>query len=157
MANETTETIEQQSAEAKPATGKSRQAKSDAASYWSVGRRKTAVARVKMALGKGDVVVNDKPLEEFASQPTEKAKILAALSLTDRLDSFDISVKVAGGGQTSQLDAISLGIARALLQHDATLRQSLRQANLLTRDGRAKERKKYGLKRARKKPQFSKR
>ena len=129
----------------------------DKAAYWTVGRRKEAVARVKMSLGKGDITVNDKPLEEFADTPLKKSKIMAPLALTDRQDTFDISVKVGGGGIIAQLDAIAMGIARGLLAYDETLRSTLKRQRLLTRDSRVKERKKYGLKRARKKPQFSKR
>lgn len=132
-------------------------AKSDKQAYWTVGRRKTAIARIKMSLGSGEIIVNDKPLEEFADNPVKKLKIMAPLAATDRQDSFDISVKVSSGGLMAQLDAIAMGIARALLQYDESLRSPLRAQNLLTRDSRMKERKKYGLKRARKAPQFSKR
>src|SRR5690606_2828726 len=90
----------------------------DKAAYWTVGRRKEAVARVKMSLGKGDITVNDKPLEEFADTPLKKSKIMAPLALTDRQDTFDISVKVGGGGIIAQLDAIAMGIARGLLAYD---------------------------------------
>lgn len=125
--------------------------------YWAVGRRKEAIARVKMVTGKGQVTVNEKDIEEYAPHALQRSKMLAPLVSTDRLESFDISVRVAGGGTVSQLDAIALGIARALLQYDKMLRGTLRNEGLLTRDPRVKERKKYGLKRARKKPQFSKR
>ena len=131
--------------------------KADKQAYWSVGRRKTAIARIKMSLGSGEITVNDKSLETFADSPLKKLKIMAPLAATDRQDSFDISVKVASGGIMAQLDAIAMGIARALLQYDESLRSPLRAQNLLTRDPRMKERKKYGLKRARKAPQFSKR
>lgn len=125
--------------------------------FWTVGRRKEAIARVKMNLGKGSIVINDTELEQFAESPLKKAKVMAPLAATDRQDAFDISIKVSGGGVMSQLDAIAMGIARALVEYDETLRPVLRQKGLLTRDSRMKERKKYGLKRARKKPQFSKR
>lgn len=142
----------------KPEVAKKTSTKSNTASaYWTVGRRKEAVARIKMQLGKGEIVINDIPLEEYASTQLKKAKILAPLAATDRQDAFDISVKVAGGGVSAQLDAIAMGIARALVEYDEVLRPTLRQRGLLTRDSRMKERKKYGLKRARKKPQFSKR
>ena len=154
---EATQTTEQkvveQPSEAKKTTNKA----ADKAAYWTVGRRKEATARIKMALGKGEITINDKPLEDYADNPLKKSKILAPLAITDRQESFDISVKVAGGGKSAQLDAIAMGIARALLEYDETLRSSLRQNGLLTRDSRMKERKKYGLKRARKAPQFSKR
>lgn len=125
--------------------------------YWSVGRRKTAIARIKLALGNGDITINDKPLEEYSIKPIQRSKVLAPLALVERQDAFDVSVKVMGGGRMAQLDAIALGIARALIQYDLALRPQLKQAHFLTRDARAKERKKYGLKRARKAPQFSKR
>ncbi len=125
--------------------------------YWTVGRRKGAIARIKLVTGKGDITINDQPLEKVAPHALQKAKVVAPLVVSDRLTSFDISIRVNGGGTVAQLDAMALGIARALLQYDKMLRPTLRQAGLLTRDARVKERKKYGLKRARKKPQFSKR
>lgn len=125
--------------------------------YWAVGRRKAAIARVKLVTGKGEITINDKPIEEVAPHALQKAKIMAPLAVSDRQAAFDITIRVTGGGSVAQLDAIALGIARALLQYDKMLRSTLRQAGLLTRDARVKERKKYGLKRARKKPQFSKR
>lgn len=125
--------------------------------YWAVGRRKEAIARVKMVTGKGEIKVNDKDLEVYAPHALQRTKMLAPLTTTDRLESFDITIRVHGGGTAAQLDAIALGIARALLQYDKMLRSTLRNEGLLTRDPRVKERKKYGLKRARKKPQFSKR
>src|SRR5690606_17273083 len=85
----------------------------DKSAYWTVGRRKEAIARVKMTLGNGDITVNDKPLEEFADNLLKKSKILAPLAATDRQSTFDISVKVVGGGVIAQLDAIAMGIARA--------------------------------------------
>jgi small subunit ribosomal protein S9 len=131
--------------------------KNDKSAFWSVGRRKESIARIKMSLGKGEITINDQPIEEFAPTTLQKAKILAPLAATDRQDSFDISVKVHGGGTVARLDAIALGIARALVQYEEGMRPTLRQQGLLTRDARMKERKKYGLKRARKAPQFSKR
>ncbi len=125
--------------------------------YWTVGRRKEAVARIKMELGKGEITVNDKPLEEAYPRPLDKAVIVAPLVATERQDTFAISIKVGGGGPRAQLGAMSLGIARALKEYDETLRGVLRSQGMLTRDQRMKERKKYGLKRARKAPQFSKR
>lgn len=125
--------------------------------YWTVGRRKEAIARIKMSQGSGVITVNDKPLEEAYIKQVDKATILAPLVAVERLDTFDISIKVAGGGTQAQLDAMSLGIARALREYDENLKGALKAQNLLTRDSRMKERKKYGLKRARKAPQFSKR
>src|SRR5690606_8677029 len=125
--------------------------------YWTVGSRKEATARIRLTTGTGKITVNNKSLEDYAPHALQRAKMLAPLVTTDRLESFDISILVAGGGIVAQLDAIALGIARALLQYDKMLRSTLRSAALLTRDPRVKERKKYGLKKARKKPQFSKR
>lgn len=124
---------------------------------WTVGRRKEAIARVKMWQGSGQITVNDRPIEEFYPKTLEKMVVMAPLAAVERQDTFDISVKVNGGGRKAQLDAIALGIARGLSVYDETLRAALKEHNLLTRDSRMKERKKYGLKRARKAPQFSKR
>ena len=125
--------------------------------FWSVGKRKEAIARIKMSLGDGTIVINDVPLEEYLTKPLLRVKMMAPLVLVDRQEAFTISIKVAGGGQIGQMDAIALGIARALLQYDASLRPVLKKGKLLTRDSRVKERKKYGLRRARKAPQYSKR
>ena len=132
-------------------------AKKQDGAYWSVGRRKTAVARVKMQAGKGEIIVNGHPLEEYYAEQLVRATVMAPLAAVERQDTFDVSVKVAGGGKMSQAGAIAHGVARALLQYDAVLRPQLKKEKLLTRDSRMKERKKYGLKRARKAPQFSKR
>lgn len=142
--------------ESQEATPGAKKSSADGA-YWTVGRRKEAIARVRMVQGSGVITVNDRPLEEFFIRPADKAVVLAPLAVTERQSTFDISVKVAGGGPRAQMGAISLGIARALREYDETLRTSLKEHNLLTRDSRMKERKKYGLKRARKAPQFSKR
>ena len=151
------ETVINETIEVEEAEVKKPKAKADKQAYWSVGRRKTAIARIKMSLGSGEITVNDKPLEAYADSPVKKMKIMAPLAATDRQSAFDISIKVSRGGLMAQLDAIAMGIARALLQYDETLRSPLRSQELLTRDSRMKERKKYGLKRARKAPQFSKR
>ena len=146
------EAIEQ--VEVKPAKKKTN---SDGA-FWTVGRRKEAIARVRLVQGSGIVTVNDKPLEEvFASNNLAKARVLQPLAVVERQDAFDVSIRVNGGGSQAQLDAIALGIARALKEYDESLRAILKEHHLLTRDQRMKERKKYGLKRARKAPQFSKR
>jgi small subunit ribosomal protein S9 len=147
-----TDTTETTAPAAKPA-----KAKTADNAYWTVGRRKEAVARIKLALGQGSITINDKPIEEAYASPIQKSLIMAPLVAVERQAAFDISIKVAGGGQRAQLDAISLGIARALKEYDETLRPILKAQSLLTRDSRMKERKKYGLKRARKAPQFSKR
>lgn len=118
--------------------------------YPGVGRRKTAVAQVRLVNGTGQFTVNN----EKVSPQTEWTK---PLSLVGKSDNFDVSVIVRGGGMASQSEAITLGIARALLKLDETLKSTLRKANLVTVDSRVKERKKPGLKRARKAPQWSKR
>jgi len=122
-----------------------------------LGRRKVATARVRLFAGDGVIVVNDKPANEYFTRNLDMHALLKPLRATGRENSFDISVKVQGGGVTGQAGAVSLGIARALLRSDPDLRRTLRQHGLLTRDARAKERKKPGLKRARKAPQYTKR
>ncbi len=121
------------------------------------GRRKTAIARVRLSPGEGRVLINDKaPLQYLGRRVLEMA-VLNPLKVTDSLRRFDVSVKVEGGGVSGQAGAIAHGIARALLEFDSELRGVLKKAGLLTRDARMKERKKYGLKRARKAPQYTKR
>lgn len=126
-------------------------------SFYGVGRRKSAVARVVLTSGNGQVTVNGKPLEERFGLSSWQALVLQPLRLTNTLGRYNALVKVAGGGVTGQAGAIRHGISRALLQTDETLRPTLRKSGLLTRDPREKERKKYGLKRARKAPQYTKR
>lgn len=125
--------------------------------FYGTGRRKTASARVRLYPGETGFVVNGKPAEEFFSRPTDLRDASEPLAVTETLDKFRVSVVVAGGGVTGQAGAVRLGVARALLVFDPELRGALRQAGLLTRDPRAKERKKPGLKRARKAPQYTKR
>ncbi len=126
--------------------------------FYGCGKRKTAVARVRLyPNGKGTITVNDKPVEEFVKTSTGHTVIKSPLKLTGLVKTFDISVKVDGGGSSAQNDAIRHGISRALLEYNDTLRGTLKKAGLLTRDARVKERKKPGLKRARRAPQFSKR
>jgi small subunit ribosomal protein S9 len=121
------------------------------------GRRKTAIAKVRLLPGEGRVVINEKqPLEYLGRRALESA-VLAPLRVTDTLRRFDVSVKVEGGGVTGQAGAVAHGVARALVEFDEALRPVLKKAGLLTRDSRMKERKKYGLKRARKAPQYTKR
>jgi small subunit ribosomal protein S9 len=125
--------------------------------YSGTGKRKTAIARVKLVPGGGSVVVNDKPLlEAFPDEPLREV-IFQAFKVTNTLDKFSVAVKVTGGGIAGQASAIRHGIARALVEADEALRPVLRKHGLLTRDARIKERKKYGLKRARKAPQYTKR
>jgi len=126
--------------------------------YYGLGKRKTAVARVRLyANGKGNITVNDKPIEDFVKTSTGTNIIKSPLKLTGTVKNFDISVKVNGGGTSAQNDAIRHGISRALLIYNDTFRGTLKKAGFLTRDARVKERKKPGLKRARRAPQFSKR
>lgn len=125
--------------------------------YEGIGRRKEASARVRLFSGDGVFVVNDKEVDDYFCRDTDIHKMLAPLKVTSLESQFDISVKVAGGGITGQAEAIRLGVARALVLSDPDLRKVLRQQNLLTRDARVKERKKPGLKRARKAPQYTKR
>jgi small subunit ribosomal protein S9 len=126
--------------------------------YEGVGRRKAATARVRLYDGgNGTVLVNDRPLAEYFSRRLDMAHMLEPLRLTQLADRFNVSVKVEGGGVTGQAGAIRLGVARALLKWDPELRPRLRRAGFLTRDAREKERKKPGLKRARKAPQYTKR
>jgi small subunit ribosomal protein S9 len=126
--------------------------------YEGLGRRKVATARVRLLPGETNVfVVNDKPFEEYFVREVDKVTVLSPLKVTGMEGRFGLSVKVNGGGITGQADAVKLGIARALLKVDPDYRKRLRQHGLLTRDPRAKERKKPGLKRARKAPQYTKR
>ncbi len=129
----------------------------NAAYFQGTGRRKTAVARVRLVPGEGTVVVNGKPLEEYFGRDGAVERATAAFGVTNTVRRFNAMIKVEGGGVSGQVGAIAHGIARALLQVDKDNTKALRQAGLLTRDPRAKERKKPGLKRARKAPQFTKR
>lgn len=123
----------------------------------AVGRRKTATARVRLYPGTGEVIVNDKPMDVYFGRELDRMILKQPLTLTGTEASFNISVHVRGGGDNGQAAAVRLGIARALCESDANLRPSLKSAGFLTRDARAKERKKPGLKRARKAPQYTKR
>jgi small subunit ribosomal protein S9 len=125
--------------------------------YPGTGRRKTAVAQVRILPGNGAIIVNGVPYEELFTRYTYREAITSPLVLTDTLGKYSVMVKVTGGGISGQCDAITHGIARALVKADETLKPVLRQKGLLTRDSRAKERKKAGLKRARKAKQYTKR
>ena len=126
--------------------------------YWGTGRRKKAIARVRLIpAGDGAITINGKGIDEYLCLDTLKFIVRQPLVLVDALTKYDVAVNVTGGGYTGQAGAIRHGIARALLQFDAELRGELKKAGLLTRDPRMKERKKYGLKAARRAPQFSKR
>ena len=128
-----------------------------AVSYYGTGRRKSAVARVYLIPGKGDILINKRGIDEYFGLETLKLIVRQPLELTNTLGKFDIKVNVFGGGFTGQAGAIRHGIARALLVADDDFRAPLKKAGFLTRDPRMKERKKYGLKGARRAPQFSKR
>jgi small subunit ribosomal protein S9 len=124
---------------------------------YGTGRRKSAVARVFLRAGKGDIVVNGKPVDEFFSRETGRMIVRQPLVLTDRLQSFDIAVNVHGGGESGQAGAVRHGITRALIDYDAAFKPALKKAGLVTRDAREVERKKVGLHKARRRKQFSKR
>jgi small subunit ribosomal protein S9 len=124
---------------------------------YGTGRRKSAVARVFIKSGKGDIVVNDKPVDQFFSRETGRMVVRQPLVLTERLNSFDIMVNVSGGGESGQAGAVRHGITRALIEFDAALKPILKKAGLVTRDAREVERKKVGLHKARRRKQFSKR
>ncbi len=125
--------------------------------YYGTGRRKSAVARVFLKAGKGEFVVNGKPVDEFFARETGRMIVRQPLETTKNLSSFDISVNVYGGGENGQAGAVRHGIARALIEYDASLKPSLKAAGLVTRDAREVERKKVGLHKARRRKQYSKR
>ncbi len=125
--------------------------------YYATGRRKTSVARVYLKEGKGDVVVNDRPLDDYFGRETARMIVLQPFQVTHTSGNFDIRVNVEGGGISGQAGAIRHGIARALLQVNPDFRPPLKTAGFVTRDPRAVERKKYGRHKARKRPQYSKR
>ena len=125
--------------------------------YLGTGRRKKSVARVRLLPGKGNITINKRSLDDYFGLETLKMIVRAPLDLTDTLTKFDVNVNVYGGGTTGQAGAIRHGISRALLKVDPEMRGALKKAGFLARDPRMKERKKYGLKKARKAPQFSKR
>ncbi len=125
--------------------------------YYGTGRRKKSIARVRLVPGEGKVTINDRDLDTYFGLETLKVIVRQPLVLTDTVGKFDVICKVVGGGLTGQAGAIRHGISRALLKVDEDLRPALKKAGFLTRDPRMKERKKYGLKKARKAPQFSKR
>ena len=124
---------------------------------YGTGRRKSAVARVYIKPGKGEITVNDKPVDVFFSRETGRMIVRQPLELIEMVDQFDVTVNVRGSGTAAQAEAVRHGIAKALCLYNHDLRITLKRAGLLTRDARVKERKKFGLKRARRAPQFSKR
>jgi len=123
----------------------------------AVGRRKKAIARIRLIPGEGNIIINRRPLDEYFGLETLKLAVRQPLTLTDTGSRFDVLATVNGGGYTGQAGAIRHGIARALVKADEELKPAIKKAGLLTRDPRMKERKKYGLKAARRAPQFSKR
>ena len=125
--------------------------------YYGTGRRKTSTARVFLTPGKGDIVVNRKPLDEFFGRKTAQMIVRQPLELTELGGKFDVNVTVKGGGTTGQAGAIRHGLTRALMQYDESLRSGLRKAGFVTRDAREVERKKVGLRKARRATQYSKR
>ena len=125
--------------------------------YYGTGRRKTSTARVFLRTGSGKFVVNGKPVDEFFSRETGRMVVRQPLELTQHLATFDILVNVAGGGESGQAGAVRHGITRALIEYDATLKPALSSAGFVTRDAREVERKKVGLRKARRRKQFSKR
>ena len=129
----------------------------NAARYYGTGRRKSSVARVYVVPGNGKITINKRDIDDYFGLETLKVIVRQPLAATETVDKFDVLVNVRGGGYTGQAGAVRHGIARALLEADADFRPVLKKAGFLTRDPRMKERKKYGLKAARRAPQFSKR
>ena len=125
--------------------------------YYGTGRRKSAVARVYLKRGKGNIVVNGKPVDIFFSRETGRMVVRQPLELVEHVNTFDINVDVTGGGESGQAGAVRHGITRALIQYDAELKSALSNAGFVTRDAREVERKKVGLHSARRRKQFSKR
>ena len=132
-------------------------AKKEKITFYGTGRRKKSIARVRLVNGNGNITINNKAINEFTDVETLKVIVKQPLVATNSLDKFDVIAKVTGGGISGQAGAIRHGIARALVEANTEYRPTLKAAGFLTRDARMKERKKYGLKKARKAPQFSKR
>ena len=124
---------------------------------YGTGRRKSSVARVFLKSGKGNIMVNDKPVDEYFSRETSRMILRQPLTLTENLESFDIKINVIGGGESGQAGAVRHGITRALIDFDAALKPGLSKAGYVTRDAREVERKKVGFRKARRRKQFSKR
>ncbi len=124
---------------------------------WTTGRRKTAVARVRMLPGSGTITINERTLEDYFPRPTSRMRILEPFEATETVGQYAVLVSVEGGGSAAQADAVRHGISRALVSATETLRPALRKGGMLTRDPREVERKKYGRHKARKRPQYSKR
>ena len=129
----------------------------DKVQYYGTGRRKSSVARVRLLAGSGNIIINGRDIDDYFGYETLKRDVRRPLQLTDTASKYDVFVNVNGGGFTGQAGAIRHGVSRALLLSDETLKAALREAGFLTRDSRMVERKKYGRKKARRSPQFSKR
>jgi len=127
------------------------------AEFYGTGRRKTSTARVYMKTGRGDITINNRPLDKFFGRQTAQMIVRQPLELMNLTDKFDLSVTVSGGGTTGQAGAIRHGLTRALMQYDESFRPALRKAGFVTRDAREVERKKVGLRKARRATQYSKR
>ncbi len=127
------------------------------AQYYGTGRRKSAIARVYAKMGSGKIVINNKPIEDYFGRKTDQMIARQALECVEMADKLDINIKVLGGGPSGQAGAIRHGLARALMVYDEAFRPALRKAGFVTRDARQVERKKIGLHKARKRPQYSKR
>ena len=125
--------------------------------YWGTGRRKTSVARVRLIPGQGNITINNQDIQDYLDYETLRREVQSPLAITNTLNKYDVLAKVHGGGFTGQSGALRHGIARALVRADGELKDILKKAGFLTRDARMVERKKYGLKKARRAPQFSKR
>lgn len=138
-------------------TSKAKASKAKAQEFLGTGRRKCSVARVRVSTGSGEITVNGMSLDKYFDLDTLKAVVRQPLVLTDTINSVDITANIYGGGKSGQAGALRHGITRALIEFRPELRVELKKAGLVTRDARKKERKKYGLKKARKAPQFSKR
>lgn len=128
-----------------------------ATQYYGTGRRKTSTARVFLSQGEGAITINDRPIEQYFGREVARMIVRQPLELVEMSDRFNVNVTVVGGGSFGQAGAIRHGITRALMEYDETLRGALRKAGYVTRDAREVERKKVGLRKARKRPQFSKR
>ena len=127
------------------------------ADYYGTGRRKTSVARVFLKEGRGDIVINQKPMDAYFARKTCSMLVRQPLELTETQDKFDIRVTVTGGGVSGQAGAVRHGVTRALINYDPDLKSALKKSGFVTRDDRSVERKKVGLRKARKRPQYSKR
>ncbi len=128
-----------------------------ATQYYGTGRRKTSTARVFITQGTGQISINDRTIEEYFGRPVARMVVMQPLELVDMVGKFDVTVTVSGGGSFGQAGAIRHGLTRALMEYDEELRSTLRKAGYVTRDSREVERKKVGLRKARKRPQYSKR